>query len=67
MDKVTDKRILNKIFNFYFFQSGKTFLCNFLADATEFSGGEYHPTQGVRWAWFYEMISIYFLEDEYHL
>jgi len=29
-------------------ESGKTFLCNFLADATEFSGGEYHPTQGVR-------------------
>ncbi|XP_059163189.1 intraflagellar transport protein 22 homolog [Physella acuta] len=28
--------------------SGKTFLSNFLADATEFSGGEYHPTQGVR-------------------
>lgn len=28
--------------------AGKTFLSNFLADATEFSGGEYHPTQGVR-------------------
>ncbi|KAH9515141.1 Intraflagellar transport protein 22 [Bulinus truncatus] len=28
--------------------SGKTFLSNFLADATEFSAGEYHPTQGVR-------------------
>uniref|UniRef100_A0A0B7AA55 Intraflagellar transport protein 22 homolog n=1 Tax=Arion vulgaris TaxID=1028688 RepID=A0A0B7AA55_9EUPU len=29
-------------------ESGKTVLCNFLADATESSGGEYHPTQGVR-------------------
>ncbi|CAG5120585.1 unnamed protein product [Candidula unifasciata] len=29
-------------------ESGKTTLCNFLADATESSGGEYHPTQGVR-------------------
>ncbi|RUS70315.1 hypothetical protein EGW08_021921, partial [Elysia chlorotica] len=29
-------------------EAGKTVLCNFLADATEFSGGEYHPTQGVR-------------------
>lgn len=30
------------------FQSGKTTIANFLADATESSGGEYHPTQGVR-------------------
>ncbi|GFO01191.1 intraflagellar transport protein 22 homolog [Plakobranchus ocellatus] len=29
-------------------EAGKTVLCNFLADATEFSGGEYHPTQAVR-------------------
>ncbi|XP_067649603.1 intraflagellar transport protein 22 homolog [Haliotis asinina] len=29
-------------------ESGKTVLSNFLADATETSGGEYHPTQGVR-------------------
>jgi len=29
-------------------ESGKTYLSNFLADATEFSGGEYHPTQGCR-------------------
>lgn len=28
--------------------SGKTAISNFLADATETSGGEYHPTQGVR-------------------
>ncbi|XP_025091464.1 intraflagellar transport protein 22 homolog [Pomacea canaliculata] len=27
---------------------GKTVLCNFLAEATEVSGGEYRPTQGVR-------------------
>ncbi|KAJ1520205.1 hypothetical protein ONE63_004416 [Megalurothrips usitatus] len=29
-------------------KSGKTSISNFLADATESSGGEYHPTQGVR-------------------
>ncbi|KAK3595743.1 hypothetical protein CHS0354_025372 [Potamilus streckersoni] len=29
-------------------QSGKTTISNFLADATEISSGEYHPTQGVR-------------------
>ena len=29
-------------------QTGKTYICNFLAGATESSGGEYHPTQGVR-------------------
>ncbi|XP_053560574.1 intraflagellar transport protein 22 homolog [Bombina bombina] len=29
-------------------ESGKTFLGNFLADATESVGGEYNPTQGVR-------------------
>ena len=29
-------------------QSGKTCICNYLADATESSGGDYHPTQGVR-------------------
>ncbi|PFX24138.1 Intraflagellar transport protein 22-like [Stylophora pistillata] len=29
-------------------QSGKTVITNFLSDATETSGGEYHPTQGVR-------------------
>ncbi|XP_077995703.1 intraflagellar transport protein 22 homolog [Glandiceps talaboti] len=29
-------------------ESGKTTISNFLADATETSGGEYHPTQGVR-------------------
>ncbi|XP_071502007.1 intraflagellar transport protein 22 homolog [Diadema antillarum] len=29
-------------------ESGKSVLSNFLADATEISGGEYHPTQGVR-------------------
>ncbi|XP_028513044.1 intraflagellar transport protein 22 homolog isoform X3 [Exaiptasia diaphana] len=29
-------------------ESGKTVLANFLSDATETSGGEYHPTQGVR-------------------
>ena len=28
-------------------QSGKTWICNFLAEATESSGGEYHPTQGL--------------------
>ncbi|XP_034230961.1 intraflagellar transport protein 22 homolog [Thrips palmi] len=27
---------------------GKTVIANFLADATESSGGDYHPTQGVR-------------------
>ena len=32
-----------------FFQSGKTALSNFLADATETSSGEYHPTQAVRY------------------
>ena len=31
-----------------FLQSGKTWVSNFLAEATESSGGEYHPTQGVR-------------------
>lgn len=31
-----------------FLQSGKTYICNYLAGATESSGGEYHPTQGVR-------------------
>lgn len=30
-------------------QAGKTAVSNFLADATEGSSGEYHPTQGVRW------------------
>lgn len=29
-------------------QAGKTAVSNFLADATEGSSGEYHPTQGVR-------------------
>jgi len=29
-------------------QTGKTWISNFLAEATESSGGEYHPTQGVR-------------------
>jgi len=29
-------------------ESGKTVISNFLSDATETSGGEYHPTQGVR-------------------
>ncbi|XP_068679299.1 intraflagellar transport protein 22 homolog isoform X1 [Montipora capricornis] len=29
-------------------QSGKTVISNFLSDATETSGGDYHPTQGVR-------------------
>ncbi|KAJ8311779.1 hypothetical protein KUTeg_009851 [Tegillarca granosa] len=29
-------------------ESGKTVLANFLADATDTSSGEYHPTQGVR-------------------
>ena len=29
-------------------QSGKTWVANFLAEATESSGGEYHPTQGIR-------------------
>ncbi|XP_076434795.1 uncharacterized protein LOC143274759 isoform X2 [Babylonia areolata] len=29
-------------------QCGKTVICNFLADATEVSGGDYRPTQGVR-------------------
>ena len=31
-----------------FLQSGKTWISNFLAEATDSSGGEYHPTQGVR-------------------
>ena len=37
--------------NWLFFpsQSGKTVISNFLSDATETSGGDYHPTQGVRW------------------
>ena len=36
--------------NWLFFpsQSGKTVISNFLSDATETSGGDYHPTQGVR-------------------
>ncbi|XP_066920204.1 intraflagellar transport protein 22 homolog [Clytia hemisphaerica] len=29
-------------------ESGKTVISNFLADATESAGGDYHPTQGVR-------------------
>ncbi|XP_041347687.1 intraflagellar transport protein 22 homolog [Gigantopelta aegis] len=29
-------------------ESGKTVLSNFFAEATETSGGDYHPTQGVR-------------------
>jgi len=33
---------------FFFRQSGKTCISNYLAEATESSGGEYHPTQGVR-------------------
>ena len=49
---VTYAYIKNKAFiikkNNLPFQSGKTYLSNFLADATEFSGGEYHPTQGCR-------------------
>ena len=32
----------------HLFQSGKTTIANFLADATESTGGEYHPTEGVR-------------------
>lgn len=31
------------------FQSGKTVLANFLSDTTENVGGEYRPTQGVRY------------------
>ena len=30
------------------FQSGKTIISNFLSEATASSGGDYHPTQGVR-------------------
>ncbi|CAB4019369.1 intraflagellar transport 22 homolog isoform X3 [Paramuricea clavata] len=29
-------------------ECGKTVISNYLADATEISGGDYHPTQGVR-------------------
>lgn len=29
-------------------QSGKTIISNFLSEATAASGGDYHPTQGVR-------------------
>ena len=29
-------------------ENGKTVLSNFLADATDTSSGEYHPTQGCR-------------------
>ena len=32
----------------HFFQCGKTVIANFLADATESNGSDYHPTQGVR-------------------
>ena len=31
------------------FQSGKTVLSNFLSDTVETIGGEYNPTQGVRY------------------
>ena len=33
---------------FCYTQSGKTTVANFLSDATETFGGDYHPTQGVR-------------------
>ena len=33
---------------YFFMQSGKSALSNFLADATETASGDYHPTQGVR-------------------
>lgn len=32
----------------YYLQSGKTVISNYLSDATETSGGDYSPTQGVR-------------------
>ena len=32
----------------YCLQSGKTVISNYLSDATETSGGDYNPTQGVR-------------------
>lgn len=35
------------VFPFYI-QSGKTHISNYLSGATEVSGGEYRPTQGVR-------------------
>ena len=41
-------RALNNASTTYVLQSGKTCICNYLAEATESSGGEYHPTQGVR-------------------
>ena len=41
---------ISLIFNIYVCikQCGKTVICNMLADATEVSGGDYRPTQGVR-------------------
>ena len=35
-------------FCLFWLQSGKTVISNFLSDATETFGGDYHPTQGVR-------------------
>ena len=37
-----------KFWKILFWQAGKTCLSNYLAEATESSGGQYHPTQGVR-------------------
>ena len=42
-----DVRVNAKFINLQF-QSGKTTIANFLSDATETFGGDYHPTQGVR-------------------
>ena len=36
------------IIKFYFPQSGKTAISNFLSQSTDLPLGEYHPTQGVR-------------------
>lgn len=41
--------IVLKAICFSVFQSGKTVLANFLSDTTENVGGEYRPTQGVRY------------------
>ena len=39
---------LEPVYYFLYMQSGKTTVCNFLADASEAATGDYHPTQGVR-------------------
>ena len=48
MQLVLFAQLLTSLLTLFHFQSGKTHLANFLADAFEFSGDEYWPTKGAR-------------------